>query len=220
MQLQGCWKTHLWQNVGERGRAAGGQPVRMQAVKDPREQITEHTILSVQLFSFTELVRFDRGCWNWRFNLSIYAGTTVGKRYARTDELGIPFGVTVDAQTQEDNTVTVRERDTTRQVSMVEESLEPLCPIFSFSRFAWTKISPFCFILVSKQTPARDQYLSSNAPPSCRVTLRIINFLQVRSIYSMASWVQYCTPVPFQKSFHGEFSVATDTWLFKIETDH
>lgn len=43
-------------------------------------------------------------------------GTTVGKRYARTDELGVPFGITVDGQTAEDNTVTLRERDSTKQV--------------------------------------------------------------------------------------------------------
>ena len=47
----------------------------------------------------------------------ISAGTTVGKRYARTDELGVPFGITVDGQTLEDSTVTVRERDSTRQVT-------------------------------------------------------------------------------------------------------
>lgn len=36
---------------------------------------------------------------------------TVGKRYARSDELGIPFGVTIDFQTLLDDTVTLRERD-------------------------------------------------------------------------------------------------------------
>ena len=40
----------------------------------------------------------------------------MGKRYARTDELGVPFGITVDGQTAEDNTVTLRERDSTKQV--------------------------------------------------------------------------------------------------------
>lgn len=49
-------------------------------------------------------------------NCLTLAGTTVGKRYARTDELGVPFGITVDGQTAEDSTVTVRERDSTKQV--------------------------------------------------------------------------------------------------------
>ncbi len=39
----------------------------------------------------------------------------IGKRYARLDEAGVPFAVTVDGQTVEDNTVTVRERDTWKQ---------------------------------------------------------------------------------------------------------
>lgn len=42
--------------------------------------------------------------------------TTVGKRYARTDEIGVPFGVTVDGASLEDGTVTLRERDSMAQV--------------------------------------------------------------------------------------------------------
>jgi len=43
-------------------------------------------------------------------------GQSIGKRYARTDEIGIPFGITVDFDTINDSTVTLRERDTTAQV--------------------------------------------------------------------------------------------------------
>ena len=39
-----------------------------------------------------------------------------GKRYARTDEIGVPFALTVDYETCENNTVTVRERDSMNQV--------------------------------------------------------------------------------------------------------
>lgn len=42
-------------------------------------------------------------------------GVSIGKRYARTDELGVPFAVTVDRRTLEDGTVTLRERDSTVQ---------------------------------------------------------------------------------------------------------
>jgi glycyl-tRNA synthetase len=41
---------------------------------------------------------------------------SIGKRYARMDEAGTPFCVTVDGQTTADQTVTVRERDTGAQV--------------------------------------------------------------------------------------------------------
>lgn len=39
----------------------------------------------------------------------------VGKRYRRQDEIGTPYCVTIDFDTLEDNTVTVRDRDTTEQ---------------------------------------------------------------------------------------------------------
>ncbi len=43
---------------------------------------------------------------------------SIGKRYRRQDSIGTPYCVTVDHQTLEDNTVTVRERDTMSQVRM------------------------------------------------------------------------------------------------------
>ena len=39
---------------------------------------------------------------------------SIGKRYARTDEIGIPFGITVDKDTLNDNSVTLREIESTR----------------------------------------------------------------------------------------------------------
>ncbi len=42
----------------------------------------------------------------------------VGRRYARMDEAGCPYCVTVDGQTLNDETMTVRERDTMEQVRM------------------------------------------------------------------------------------------------------
>lgn len=44
------------------------------------------------------------------------SSNTIGRRYARNDELGIPFGITIDFQTTKDQTVTLRERDSTMQV--------------------------------------------------------------------------------------------------------
>jgi glycyl-tRNA synthetase len=44
------------------------------------------------------------------------SSASIGKRYARNDELGTPFGITVDFQSIKDDTFTLRERDTTKQV--------------------------------------------------------------------------------------------------------
>jgi len=43
-------------------------------------------------------------------------GGSIGRRYRRQDEAGTPFGITVDSQTLEDGTVTLRERDTLEQI--------------------------------------------------------------------------------------------------------
>jgi len=42
-------------------------------------------------------------------------GGSIGKRYRRQDEAGTPFGITVDHDTMDDNTVTLRYRDTMQQ---------------------------------------------------------------------------------------------------------
>jgi len=47
----------------------------------------------------------------------------IGKRYRRQDEIGTPHCVVIDFQTLEDNTVTVRERDTTEQSRIAIDEL-------------------------------------------------------------------------------------------------
>lgn len=47
----------------------------------------------------------------------------IGKRYRRQDEIGTPYCVTIDFQTLEDNTVTLRNRDTTKQERLDIEAL-------------------------------------------------------------------------------------------------
>ena len=49
---------------------------------------------------------------------------SIGKRYRRQDEIGTPFCVTVDFDTLEDNTVTVRDRDTMSQVRVRVDELD------------------------------------------------------------------------------------------------
>ena len=51
----------------------------------------------------------------WDFNVSYDEKDAVGRRYRRQDALGTPFCITVDHQTLEDKTVTIRHRDTMKQ---------------------------------------------------------------------------------------------------------
>ena len=59
-----------------------------------------------------------------RWNVFYDASGAIGRRYRRQDEIGTPYGITVDFDTLEkDGTVTLRDRDTTQQRRMSEEAL-------------------------------------------------------------------------------------------------
>ena len=58
------------------------------------------------------------------FTVEYDASGTIGKRYARADEIGIPLAITVDFESLEDNQVTVRDRDTEQQERIAIDSLE------------------------------------------------------------------------------------------------
>ncbi|MDA8116800.1 MAG: glycine--tRNA ligase [Actinomycetota bacterium] len=60
---------------------------------------------------------------------------SIGRRYRRQDEVGTPACVTIDYQTLEDGTVTVRDRDTTSQVRV---AIEELVSTIGASFAAWT----------------------------------------------------------------------------------
>lgn len=62
---------------------------------------------------------------------------SIGRRYARIDEIGVPVAITVDNKTLDDNTVTIRDRDTWKQyrinIELIEKFLEILFKIESFN---------------------------------------------------------------------------------------
>lgn len=66
-----------------------------------------------------ELLRYD-------FEATYQEKATVGQNYTRQDLIGTPLCVTIDHQTLEDNTVTVRYRDTTEQVRVAIADLPAL----------------------------------------------------------------------------------------------
>jgi glycyl-tRNA synthetase len=60
-----------------------------------------------------------------RMTAEFDTGGSIGKRYRRQDEIGTPWGVTVDHQTLEDNTVTLRDRDSLEQSRITIDELGP-----------------------------------------------------------------------------------------------
>jgi glycyl-tRNA synthetase len=59
-----------------------------------------------------------------KFNVDYDEAGSIGKRYRREDEIGTPYCITIDFDTLEDNTVTVRDRDTMNQVRLNIDELE------------------------------------------------------------------------------------------------
>lgn len=68
------------------------------------------------------------------------SGATIGKRYSRNDELGTPFGITIDFQTVKDGSVTLRERDSTRQVRADEARILEAVQSMSTGSKLWSDI--------------------------------------------------------------------------------
>jgi len=65
------------------------------------------------------------------------SNATLGKRYARNDELGIPFACTVDFTSVEDLTVTVRERDCMNQIRLPADQVAGLIHDMCWGKTTW-----------------------------------------------------------------------------------
>ncbi|EER05984.1 glycyl-tRNA synthetase, putative [Perkinsus marinus ATCC 50983] len=65
------------------------------------------------------------------------SGQAIGKRYARTDEIGIPFGITIDFQSLNDDTVTLRERDSMSQIRLPIADVADLVYKLCTDRMTW-----------------------------------------------------------------------------------
>ena len=65
------------------------------------------------------------------------SSASIGKRYARNDELGTPFGITIDFESVKDESVTLRERDSTKQVrGSVKDVIDAIKEI-TYSEVSW-----------------------------------------------------------------------------------
>lgn len=59
-----------------------------------------------------------------KFCITYDVAGSIGKRYRRQDEIGTPFCITIDFDTVNDDTVTVRDRDTMQQIRLKIDELE------------------------------------------------------------------------------------------------
>jgi glycyl-tRNA synthetase len=69
------------------------------------------------------------------------SSASLGRRYSRADEIGVPFDVTVDCGNLKDNTVTLRDRDTCLQIRVLRDDVTPLLLYFVHGKINWEKAS-------------------------------------------------------------------------------
>ncbi|QIW23202.1 glycine--tRNA ligase [Sulfolobus sp. S-194] len=71
-----------------------------------------------------------------RFDTIFDDSGSIGKRYARADEIGVPYSITIDPQTLVDNSVTIRDRDTWQQIRVnINEIVSILERLFKGEEF-------------------------------------------------------------------------------------
>ncbi|KFK24469.1 hypothetical protein AALP_AAs41935U000100, partial [Arabis alpina] len=91
------------------------------------QQYEEATkVISKELTSFGILHKID------------ITGTSIGKKYARSDELGVPFAITVDSKTL----VTIRERDSKNQVRVNLKDAASVVSSLAKGKMTWRDVSP------------------------------------------------------------------------------
>lgn len=75
------------------------------------------------------------------------SSASIGKRYARNDELGTPFGITIDFESVKDLSITLRERDSTKQVRGSIEDIIKAIKAITYENATWSEgtanLTPF-----------------------------------------------------------------------------
>lgn len=66
----------------------------------------------------------------------LFPGTSIGKRYARTDELGVPLAITVDST----SSVTIRERDSKDQIRVNVEEVASVVKEVTDGQSTWADV--------------------------------------------------------------------------------
>ncbi|HJJ55235.1 MAG TPA: His/Gly/Thr/Pro-type tRNA ligase C-terminal domain-containing protein, partial [Methanocorpusculum sp.] len=64
----------------------------------------------------------------------------IGRRYRRQDEIGTPFCITVDYDTKDDTTVTLRDRDSMKQVRLPKDEIIAKLPKLLAGKESFTNL--------------------------------------------------------------------------------
>ena len=103
----------------------GGEPYRMLKLADSVAPIDVAILPLFEKDGMDDLaLELHQLCCSTSGIVSLYDGSgSIGKRYARADEIGVPICITVDHQSVEDRTVTIRKRDDGSQTRISMDQL-------------------------------------------------------------------------------------------------
>lgn len=103
----------------------------MRTVLSLGKNIAPYTFAVFPLMQKEPLTQFINNVTYWLIRLNPNrkimfdnSSAKIGKKYTRVDEIGIPYVITIDYQTIQDDTVTVRDRDTMKQVRIQIDKLD------------------------------------------------------------------------------------------------
>jgi glycyl-tRNA synthetase len=65
---------------------------------------------------YEEIAKEIYNILKFEFSVSYDKSGSIGRRYARNDEIGTPYCITIDEKSPQDKSVTIRDRDTRKQV--------------------------------------------------------------------------------------------------------
>jgi glycyl-tRNA synthetase len=104
--------------------AKGGTDTRVVLKLDPRLSPFKVAVLPLlRKDGHPELARTVYESLRRHFKAEYDDGGAIGRRYRRQDEIGTPYCVTIDHETLEDGTVTLRDRDTLEQERVAIDGL-------------------------------------------------------------------------------------------------
>lgn len=91
------------------------------------KDLAPYQVAVFPLLERDELIKKAREIYNLlsgKYEVLFDDAGSIGKRYARVDEIGVPYAVTVDPQTLSDDSVTIRDRDSWSQIRIKTSDLE------------------------------------------------------------------------------------------------
>jgi len=90
-----------------------------------------------EIFEFAkELEKSLKNSW---LDIFFDSSGSIGRRYARSDEVGIPFCITIDGDSIKNKDVTIRHRDTTKQIRVPVKDLKNILNQLIFGEISFEK---------------------------------------------------------------------------------